>query len=67
MPYYFRWDAGFYIYLQGRRVNHMLNIGVYNLTNRHNAATLYYDEEDATYKKLSIFPLMPSLNYVITF
>lgn len=67
MPYYFRWDAGFYIYLQGRLVNHMLNIGVYNLTNRHNAASLYYNEADGKWKKLSIFPLMPSLNYVITF
>lgn len=67
MPSYFRWDVAYYFQWHGQRVSHRLQAGIYNLTNRHNAATLYYDEEDATYKKLSIFPLMPSLNYVITF
>ena len=67
MPYYFRWDIGYYLHLKGRRADHRINAGIYNVTNRHNAATLFYDEHAATYKQLSIFPLMPSLNYTLTF
>ena len=67
MPYYFRWDIGYYFDWKDNRITHHLNVGIYNLTNRHNAASLYYDEINGKWKQLSIFPIMPSLNYSFTF
>ena len=67
MPYYFRWDVGYFFDWKGARIAHHLNLGIYNLTNRHNAASLYYDELDGKWKQLSIFPLMPSFSYSVEF
>lgn len=67
MPYYFRWDIGYFLNVSGASVSHKLQAGIYNLTNRHNASTLYYDEQTRAWKKLSIFPLMPTLYYSVSF
>ena len=67
MPYYFRWDCGYFIHIDSEKVHQKLNIGIYNLTNRHNAISLYYDDAEQTWKKISLFPIMPSLSYVIEF
>ena len=67
MPTNFRWDLGYYLTFMGKRVSTTLNLGVYNLTNRHNAVSLYYDDTDKQWKQLSIFPIMPSLMLRIDF
>ena len=67
LPVYFRLDAGYHLTIQGEKTRHELSVGVYNLTNRHNAYSLTWDSEDARWKKLSIFPIMPNLKYSITF
>lgn len=49
-----------------RETRHEVSVGVYNLTNRHNAYSLSWDSEDAHWKKLSIFPILPNFSYRLT-
>jgi hypothetical protein len=67
MPKYIRWDIGYYLNRTGEKVNHTLNIGIYNVLNRHNAYSLYWDSDDKTWKQLSILPIMPTMSYSISF
>lgn len=67
MPKYIRWDVGFYLNITGAKVNHTLNIGIYNVLNRHNAYSLYWDSDNKTWKQLSILPIMPTMSYSISF
>ncbi|MBO4624656.1 MAG: TonB-dependent receptor [Bacteroidales bacterium] len=66
LPAYFRMDAGYHLTIQGQKTRHELSVGVYNLTNRHNAYSLTWDSEDARWKKLSIFPILPNFTYRMT-
>ena len=63
LPSYFRMDAGYHLTVQGKKNRHELSLGVYNLTNRHNAYSLSWDDEDGRWKKLSIFPILPNFTY----
>ncbi len=67
MPALFRWDAGIRIDTEiNGRENHF-NLGIYNLTNRHNPFILTYDQEESAWKAVSLLPIMPSLNYTLEF
>ncbi len=65
LPVFFRWDAGVYFRFTGRRVKQTLNLGVYNLTNRHNPFMLTYSPDTKEWKKVSLIPIMPSFSYRI--
>lgn len=68
MPPYIRLDFGCSLkFNQDKRCHHTLNVGIYNVLNRHNPFSLTYDTEERTWKKVSIFPIMPSLNWTIEF
>ena len=67
LPAYFRMDVGYHLTLQGKKNQHELSLGIYNLTNRHNAYSLSWDSEAGRWKKLSIFPILPNFTYRITF
>lgn len=67
MPRYIRWDIGYYLNITGAKVNHTLNIGMYNVLNRHNAYSLYWDSDNKTWKQLSILPIIPNVSYNICF
>ena len=67
LPAYFRMDIGYHLTLQGKKNRHELSLGVYNLTNRHNAYSLSWDSEAGTWKKMSVFPILPNFTYRITF
>jgi hypothetical protein len=60
-------DVGYHMTLQGKKNLHDLSLGIYNLTNRHNAYSLSWDSEDGRWKKLSIFPIMPNFTYRVSF
>ena len=51
--------------MQGKKNLHDLSLGIYNLTNRHNAYSLSWDSVAGRWKKLSIFPIMPNFTYRI--
>ncbi len=67
LPPYFRMDVGYHLTVQGKKNQHELSLGVYNLTNRHNAYSLSWDSEAGKWKKLSIFPIMPNFTYRVSF
>ena len=67
MPTFFRWDAGWYLEKESARAKHRLNLGVYNLTNRHNPFLITYDAGTKEWKQISLLPIMPSISYRISF
>ena len=67
LPAYFRMDVGYHLTVQGKKNLHDLSLGIYNLTNRHNAYSLSWDSEAGRWKKLSIFPILPNFTYRVSF
>lgn len=68
MPAYIRMDLGVFIkYGQDSIHPGQLNIGIYNLLNRHNPYSLTYDANSRKWKQVSLFPIMPSISWNVTF
>lgn len=67
MPDYVRCDVGYYVDWAKNGHEHSLNVGVYNILNRHNPFMVFYDSEDRSWKQLSLIPIMPSISYRIEF
>ena len=65
-PPYIRLDLGTYIHWQRGICDHRLNLGVYNVLNRHNPSVIFLDNSDRQWKQLSLFPMMPSISYRLT-
>ena len=59
--------SSYHLTVQGKKNLHDLSLGIYNLTNRHNAYSLSWDIVAGRWKKLSIFPIMPNFTYRIMF
>ena len=66
MPPYIRLDLGCNITLKGRHLQN-LNLGVYNVLNRHNPFSVIYDDRSREWRQVSLIPIMPSFNYRVTF
>lgn len=67
-PAFIRWDIGMSLrYGIGTRHPGSLNVGIYNVLNRHNAYSLTYDTKERVWKQLSLFPIMPSLSWTMSF
>lgn len=64
---YIRLDLGWYAKFKKARVTHNVKAGIYNVLNRHNHFSLFYDNEDREWKQVYIYPIMPSLSYSIEF
>lgn len=68
MPSYIRMDLGCCLkFNQDKKCRQTLNIGIYNLFNRHNPFSLTYDTEERRWKQVSLFPIMPSLGWSMEF
>ena len=66
MPAYIRFDMGCNFKFKTRYPQE-LNIGIYNMLNRHNPFSIVYDDRTREWKQVSLFPILPSLNYRISF
>ena len=64
---FMRLDVGCYAVFEKPRVTHKLNLGIYNVMNRHNIFSIFYDTEDDLWKSVSLFPIMPSISYQVSF
>lgn len=68
LPSYIRWDiGGFFKFGIGTSHPWTLNAGIYNVLNRHNIYGVTYNTEERKWKKISLFPIMPSLGWRIEF
>lgn len=66
MPPYIRLDLGCNFTFKGRRLQ-TLNIGIYNVMNRHNPFSVIYDDRSREWRQVSLIPIMPNFNYRISF
>lgn len=66
MPDYIRFDLSCSIKIHSRYPQ-LLNIGIYNVLNRHNPFALTYDAESREWKQISLLPIMPSLSWSMEF
>lgn len=64
---YIRLDLGYYAEFKKPRTTHTLSAGIYNVMNRHNIFSIFYDQTDKVWKSVSLFPIMPSLSYQVKF
>jgi hypothetical protein len=64
---YIRLDVGWYGKFVRPKVTHNIKAGIYNVLNKHNIFSLYYDNTEKAWKQVYIFPVLPSLNYTIEF
>lgn len=68
LPSYVRWDLGCFMrFGTGTSRPWTLNVGVYNVLNRHNVYSVTYDTNERKWKQLSLFPIMPSLSWRMEF
>lgn len=74
LPAYHHLDIGMNYTKKGKRVTHQLNVSIYNVYNHLNVFSVYRQSAvDASgnkfrkYKELSLFPILPSLGYTISF
>lgn len=67
MPYYMRWDIGCSIHFKLPKNPSTLNVGVYNVLNRHNPFIIIYDADQDKWRQVSLLPIMPSISYTIDF
>ena len=66
MPDYIRLDIGCNIDFKTRYPQE-LNIGIYNVLNRHNPFSIIYDDKSREWRQVSLIPIMPSISYKIKF
>jgi len=65
MPYYLRIDVGYSFLKIGKKHTSELTLGVFNVLNRKNPYLIFY--QDYQWNQLSIFPIMPSVDWTISF
>ncbi|GHT65279.1 TonB-dependent receptor [Bacteroidia bacterium] len=65
LPYYFRIDAGYSFLHTGKYFTSEFVVGLFNILNRQNPYLVFYDE--GQWKQLSIFPIIPSIKYALSF
>ena len=66
MPPYIRLDLGCSFKFKTRHPQE-LNLGIYNVLNRHNPFSIIYDDRSREWRQVSLLPIMPSFNYQVTF
>ena len=66
MPTYIRLDLGCSFKFKTRHPQE-LNVGIYNVLNRHNPFSIIYDDRSREWRQVSLLPIMPSFNYQVTF
>jgi hypothetical protein len=74
LPAYHHLDIGMNYTKKAKRVTHQMNVSIYNVYNHMNIFTVYRASEQDNngnrfrkYKQLSMFPIIPSIGYTVTF
>ena len=67
MPNYVRWDIGCSIRFKSPKHPSTLNVGIYNVLNRHNPFIILYDADQGQWRQISLLPIIPSLSFIIDF
>ena len=65
MPTVIRLDLGWQKQFRTGRLEHLINLGVCNVTNHFNPFMLYYDTRTESWKELALLPILPCFSYRI--
>ncbi len=67
-PAYIRLDFGMmWKYGIGSKYPGTVNVGIYNILNRHNTYSITYDAALRKWRQLSLFPIMPTISWTMNF
>ena len=66
-PSYIRTDLGVRYEIYGKDVLHTLSVGIFNIMNRHNPFSIYFDTDSGKWKRLSLIPILPTFSYKLVF
>lgn len=66
-PNYIRWDISANLTVMSKACRHNIDIGIYNVLNRHNPFSIRYDYESRRWTQISLFPILPTIHYSICF
>jgi len=72
MPDYHRLDLSAVYYYKGKRLDHTLNLSIYNVYGRFNPYLIYWEEDESDFgkrklKQVALFTIIPSLSYRLAF
>lgn len=67
MPMVLRLDLGYQFKFTTGRVDHLVNVGVCNVTNHFNPFMIYFDTKSESWKEIALLPIMPNFSYRISF
>lgn len=67
MPTVIRLDLGWEKEFRTGKVDHLLNLGVCNVTNHFNPFMLYFDAQAETWKEIALMPIMPNFSWRLSF
>jgi len=65
LPSYVRFDVGYTFQKKKEKYTRSLTVGLYNVLNRQNPYLVFH--EDGRWQQLSIFPLFPSVKWLLEF
>ena len=66
MPNVFRLDIGYMFSFKTGKVEHDVNVGLCNATNRFNPFMLYFDAASEGWKMIALLPILPNFSYRIS-
>lgn len=67
MPTYIRLDLGYNLSITKGPWHHNIQLGVYNVLNRHNPFLLSFNYKNKNWEELSLFPILPNFSYRLSF
>ena len=67
MPTVFRLDLGYEIAFRTGRLEHTLNLGIFNVTNHFNPFMLYFDTRTESWKEIALMPILPNFSWRVDF
>lgn len=67
MPTVIRLDLGYQFSFKTGPLEHMVNLGVCNVTNHFNPFMLYYDTSTESWKDIALLPILPNFSWRVSF
>lgn len=67
MPTVFRLDLGWQKRFKTGRVEHLVNVGICNVTNHFNPFMLYFDTRTESWKEIALLPILPNFSWRVNF
>lgn len=67
MPTVIRLDLGYQFSFKTGPVDHLVNVGVCNVTNHFNPFMLYYDTGTESWKEIALLPILPNFSWRVSF